>query len=75
MRTASDNHPRVREWQSRHVAFVGGLLLFETLSGLSIYLLPFSVTKKKLRPLQVWMCATGAGRWFDAVPHHSLSFW
>ena len=46
MRTASDSHPRVREWQSRHVAFVGGLLLFETLSGLSIYLLPFSVTNQ-----------------------------
>ncbi|HET8654603.1 MAG TPA: multiheme c-type cytochrome [Longimicrobiaceae bacterium] len=46
MRTSSDAHPRVREWQSRQVALVAGLLLFESLSGLSIYLLPFSVTNQ-----------------------------
>lgn len=36
-------HPRLREWQHRLLWCVGGLLLFETLSGLAIYLLPFSV--------------------------------
>jgi hypothetical protein len=46
MRTESTSHPRVREWQSRLVAFVVGLLIFESLSGLSIYLLPFSVTNQ-----------------------------
>ncbi len=34
---------KVSEWQHRLLACVAGLLAFETLSGLSIYLLPFSV--------------------------------
>ena len=38
--------PREAEWQSRLLACVSGLLLFETLSGLSSYLLPFSVTNQ-----------------------------
>jgi hypothetical protein len=46
MATRSEIHPRVREWQSRQVALVVGLLLFETLSGLSIWLLPFGVTNQ-----------------------------
>lgn len=36
-------HPRAREWGSRLAIFVSGLLVFETISGLSIWLLPFSV--------------------------------
>lgn len=34
---------RARAWRSKLAAAVGGVLLFETLTGLSIYLLPFSV--------------------------------
>ena len=34
---------REAEWQSRLLASVSGLLVFETLTGLSIYILPFSV--------------------------------
>jgi len=38
-----DLGPRVSEWQHRLLMCVSGLLAFETLTGLSIYLLPFSV--------------------------------
>jgi hypothetical protein len=34
---------KVSEWQHRLLACVAGLLAFETITGLSIYLLPFSV--------------------------------
>jgi len=34
---------RAREWRSRLSIFVGGLLCFETITGLWIWLLPFSV--------------------------------
>ncbi|MBI4409627.1 MAG: hypothetical protein HY561_07965, partial [Gemmatimonadetes bacterium] len=34
---------QAEEWRSRLLLTVGGLLLFETLTGLSIWLLPFSV--------------------------------
>jgi hypothetical protein len=34
---------RVQEWQQKLLHAVSGLLVFETLTGLSIYLLPFSV--------------------------------
>ncbi len=34
------------EWQHNLVLFVSGLLLFETLTGLSIYFLPFSVSNQ-----------------------------
>ncbi len=34
---------KAREWQQRLLYTVAGLLLFETLTGLAIYLLPFSV--------------------------------
>jgi hypothetical protein len=34
---------KTREWQRRLLHWVSALLLFETLPGLSVYLLPFSV--------------------------------
>ena len=34
---------KTREWQRRLLYWVSGLLAFETLTGLSVYLLPFSV--------------------------------
>jgi hypothetical protein len=37
---------RTTEWRNRLAILVGGLLLFETLTGLSIYLLPFSVSNQ-----------------------------
>ncbi len=37
---------RVDEWRSRLLLTVGGLLLAETLTGLSIWLLPFSVSNQ-----------------------------
>ena len=37
---------RPAQWISRLTIFVTGLLLFETLTGLSIYLLPFSVSNQ-----------------------------
>ena len=39
---------RIEEWRSRLSIFVFGLLLFETISGLSIWLLPFSVPNQIL---------------------------
>lgn len=39
---------RIDEWQRPLAGLVVGFLLFETLSGLSIYLLPFSVTNQVL---------------------------
>ncbi|MFQ5864114.1 MAG: multiheme c-type cytochrome [bacterium] len=35
-----------KEWQHKLLLFVSGLLFFETLTGLSIYLLPFSVSNQ-----------------------------
>ncbi len=37
------HRPRTEEWQHKLLMCVSGLLLFETLTGLSIFLLPFSV--------------------------------
>lgn len=37
---------RPREWRSRLAILVVGVLLFETLTGLAIYLLPFSMTNQ-----------------------------
>jgi len=37
---------RAREWRSRLSIFVGGLLCFETITGLWIWLLPFSVSSQ-----------------------------
>ncbi len=36
----------IRNWQSRLAIAVAGFLLFETLSGLAIFLLPFSVSNQ-----------------------------
>lgn len=42
--TANDHSAlKVAEWRQRLLYCVAGLLVFETLTGLSIYLLPFSV--------------------------------
>lgn len=46
MESRSHPHPKVREWQRWSAFFVVGLLLFETITGLSIYLLPFSVSNQ-----------------------------
>ncbi len=40
------NGPRTEEWQHKLFIAVSGLLLFETLTGLSIFLLPFSVSNQ-----------------------------
>lgn len=43
------NHERTeQEWRARLLMWVGGLLLFETLTGLAIYLLPFSLPNQVL---------------------------
>ena len=39
---------KAQEWQQRLLYSVAGLLLFETLSGLAVYLLPFSVPNQLL---------------------------
>ena len=38
-----DVQPKISAWQERLLLCVSGLLVFETLTGLSMYLLPFSV--------------------------------
>ena len=38
-----DHATRIEEWRRRLLYCVGGLLAFETLTGLAIYLLPFSI--------------------------------
>lgn len=38
-----DVQPKIAAWQERLLLCVSGLLVFETLTGLSMYLLPFSV--------------------------------
>ncbi len=43
MDTANDPQPRSSEWRKRLLVAVSGMLLFETLTGLSVYVLPFSV--------------------------------
>ncbi len=42
----SKKYSKKSEWQHNLVLFVSGLLLFETLTGLSIYFLPFSVSNQ-----------------------------
>jgi hypothetical protein len=37
---------KAKEWQHKLLFFISGLLFFETLTGLSIYLLPFSVSNQ-----------------------------
>ncbi len=46
MNIQSDQNNSVGEWSRILLLFVAGLLLFETLTGLSIYLLPFSITNQ-----------------------------
>lgn len=46
MKAPNSRFSKVREWQQKLPIFVTGLLLFETLTGLSIYLLPFSVSNQ-----------------------------
>ena len=43
MSNHTDVSAKIGEWQQRLLACVASLLVFETLTGLSIYLLPFSV--------------------------------
>ena len=43
MTVLQNSTAQAREWQQRLLYTVAGLLLFETLTGLAIYLLPFSV--------------------------------
>src|SRR5579859_4254102 len=43
MITPAEVRAKTSEWQQRLLACVAALLAFETLTGLSIYLLPFSV--------------------------------
>jgi hypothetical protein len=40
------NGPRTEEWRHKLLIAVSGLLLFETVTGLSIFLLPFSVSNQ-----------------------------
>lgn len=42
-RQAANHARRLQEWRSPLLVWVAGLLLFEALTGLSVYLLPFSV--------------------------------
>jgi hypothetical protein len=42
-RDAISRHDRVAEWRSKLAILISGLLLFESLSGLAIYLLPFNL--------------------------------
>ena len=61
--TSVDLRPKISEWQRRLLICVSGLLVFETLTGLAIYLLPFSV------PIQVSVLLhTGIGLLF-VVPY------
>lgn len=58
-----DLRPKIPEWRHRLLICVSGLLVFETLTGLAIYLLPFSV------PIQVAVLLhTGIGLLF-VVPY------
>ncbi|NIV96530.1 hypothetical protein GWN42_28045 [candidate division KSB1 bacterium] len=46
MNRARNHISKANEWQHKLLLFVAGLLFFETLTGLSIYLLPFSVSNQ-----------------------------
>lgn len=41
-------HPKVRQWRRGDLAFVAGFLLFEMVTGLLIWLLPFSVSSQMM---------------------------
>ncbi|MEE9167087.1 MAG: multiheme c-type cytochrome [Candidatus Neomarinimicrobiota bacterium] len=46
MKQEHDQTFRAKEWQHRLLILASGLLFFETLTGLSIYLLPFSISNQ-----------------------------
>ncbi len=46
MQDQLNQNSKVREWRHMLLFFTSGLLLFETLTGLSIYLLPFSISNQ-----------------------------
>jgi hypothetical protein len=46
MKIQQDQTSRMKEWQQKLMFFTSGLLFFETLTGLCIYLLPFSVSNQ-----------------------------
>ena len=46
--SSSSTSARANQWTSRLAILVGGLLLFETVSGLAVWLLPFSVPNQFL---------------------------
>jgi hypothetical protein len=48
MATPAPTRTRVTEWEHRLLFWVSGLLLFETLTGLSIFLLPFSLSNQAM---------------------------
>jgi hypothetical protein len=46
MNNQSNQLERTKEWQHKLLLLVSGLLFFETVTGLSIYLLPFTVSNQ-----------------------------
>jgi len=46
MENHKHRYPKEKEWQRKSLFFVSGLLAFETLTGLSIYFLPFSLSNQ-----------------------------
>ncbi|MEJ2049292.1 MAG: multiheme c-type cytochrome [Calditrichota bacterium] len=46
MELSTDHMTAVREWRHKLLFTIAGLLVFETLSGLSLYLLPFSISNQ-----------------------------
>lgn len=46
MSTQNFKHPKAKEWEHVLLLFVSGLLLFETITGLSIYFLPFNISNQ-----------------------------
>ena len=57
------SYDRVRRWKSRLTILVAALLLFETVSGLAIWLLPFSV------PVQMTVLVHTVGGVLLLVPY------
>ena len=71
MTNAVPTRSRISEWQHRLLFWVSGLLIFETLTGLSIYLLPFGLSNQAMVLIH-----TGAGVLF-LVPliWYSIRHW
>ncbi len=67
MEPGAKTNPRVREWRHRLLVTVAGLLVFETLTGLSIYLLPFSVANQWMVLLHTaaGLAFTGPYAWYQ----------